>query len=80
MTAAVGEIAAAEGLFVSLEAAATLAGYRRAIEQRLIDAQERAVLFFTGSGLLDEFTAARSRPVVAPMDIDGAERALNWTA
>jgi threonine synthase len=80
MAAAVGDIAAAEGLLVSLEAAATLAGYRRAIEQRLIDAQERAVLFFTGSGLLDELTAARSRPVVAPMDIDGAERALNWTA
>ncbi len=53
MDAARAEIASLEGLDVSLEAAATLAGYRRLLEDGLVEQDAETVLFLTGSGLLE---------------------------
>jgi len=68
-------IARIEGLDVSHEAAATLAGVRRLVGQRLIQPDEEVVVFLTGSGLLEERerTALQS---VAPEDLAAARRIL----
>jgi threonine synthase len=68
-------IAGLEGLDVSHEAAATLAGARRLAQERLVEADEEVVVFLTGSGLLE----GRPTPVlpsIAPDDLDGARRIL----
>ena len=51
LLAAVGEIAAAEGLFVAPEGGACLPALKRMIENREVDKGERVVIFNTGSGL-----------------------------
>jgi threonine synthase len=45
------EIGPAEGLFVAPEAAATFAALKKLLADGLVQADERIVLFFTGSGL-----------------------------
>ena len=74
--AARDEIAATEGVLTSLESAATLVGYRKALESGSIGRDEEAVLFFTGSGLLDELTPSPPSAIVEPGDADGADRLL----
>jgi threonine synthase len=51
IAATVGEIGAAEGVFVAPEGAATVLALRILIEEGRIDAGERVVLFNTGTGL-----------------------------
>lgn len=46
-----GELARAEGIFAAPEGAATLAAYRKLLEQKWLRPDERVVLFNTGSGL-----------------------------
>lgn len=48
---ALAEIGPAEGLFVAPEAAATFAALKKLLADGLVQADERIVLFFTGSGL-----------------------------
>jgi threonine synthase len=48
---ALTEIGPAEGVFVAPEAAATYAALKKLVADELIHADERVVLFFTGSGL-----------------------------
>jgi threonine synthase len=66
-----GVVARTEGLLVSTEAAATVAGLRQLLAQGRIDRDEEIVLFITGSGLLnaDEFPV--DRPILDPDDVDG---------
>ena len=49
--AAVDELARDEGIFACPESATALAGVRKAVEQRLIGAEDRIVVVNTGSGL-----------------------------
>jgi threonine synthase len=51
LLAAVGEIGAAEGLFVAPEGAACLPALRKLMEQGEVKADERVVLFNTGAGV-----------------------------
>ena len=51
LLAAVGEIGAAEGLFVAPEGAACLPALRKLIERGDVSADERVVLFNTGAGV-----------------------------
>jgi threonine synthase len=51
LLAAVGEIGAAEGLFVAPEGAACLPALRKLIERGEVGADERVVLFNTGAGV-----------------------------
>jgi threonine synthase len=57
LLAAVKEIGSAEGMFVAPEGAACLPALRKMIETGSVRADERVVLFNTGSGLkyLDAF-------------------------
>ena len=51
LLAAVGEMGAAEGLFVAPEGAACLPALRKLIERGDVNADERVVLFNTGAGV-----------------------------
>ena len=51
LLAAVGEIGAAEGLFVAPEGAACLPALRKLIERGEVQSDERVVLFNTGAGV-----------------------------
>ena len=51
LLAAVAEIGAAEGLFVAPEGAACVPALRKLIDQKLVDSDERVVLFNTGAGI-----------------------------
>jgi threonine synthase len=59
LLAAVGEIGAAEGLFVAPEGAACLPALRKLIERGEVKAEDRVVLFNTGAGVkyLESFGA-----------------------
>jgi threonine synthase len=61
LLAAVGEIGAAEGLFVAPEGAACLPALRKLIERGEVEAGERVVLFNTGAGVkyLESFGSGR---------------------
>jgi threonine synthase len=48
---AVAEIGAAEGLFVAPEGAACVPALRKLLDQRLVEPDERVVLFNTGAGI-----------------------------
>jgi threonine synthase len=49
--AAVAEIGASEGLFVAPEGAACVPALRKLLDQKLVEADERIVLFNTGAGI-----------------------------
>jgi threonine synthase len=51
MIAAAADLARQEGVLACLEGAATLAGLRQLVEAGEVGAQERIVLFNTGTGL-----------------------------
>jgi threonine synthase len=66
-----------EGLLLSSEAAATLAGLERLLAQRLVDPSERIVLFLTATGLLEATWPMGDRPSIDPDDRDAFATALN---
>ncbi len=74
---AMREITRLEGVFVSTEAAATVAGLRRLIEAGQVDSDEEIVLFLTGSGLLTSEVVDVARPVLDPGDVEGCRRAID---
>jgi threonine synthase len=83
MVGARDRLARLEGLDVSLEAAATLAGFEAGLSEGRIASDEEVVLFLTGSGLLEPAPAAgsgASLPIFAPDDVAGAGRFLDAAA
>jgi threonine synthase len=69
------ELARAEGLFVSTEAGATVAGLRRLLIDKRVDPDDEIVLFLTGSGLLNADVAPVNAPVLDP---DDAAALADW--
>ena len=65
-------------MFAEPAAAAALAGLEAALEQRLVDRDERVVLLVTGSGLKDVPAAARAVaiPESVEPDLDAIAREL----
>lgn len=77
IVAAIAELARSTGVFAEPAAAAVLAGLHAALEQGLVDRDERIVLLVTGNGLKDVPAAGRSvaRPEpIAPRFEAVAER------
>lgn len=75
--AAIAELAKLTGVFAEPAGASVLAGLRAALEQKLVDRDERVVLLVTGTGLKDIPAAARAvrRPAPIPPNLDAvAER------
>jgi threonine synthase len=64
--AAVGQLAAKEGIFSCPEGAATLAALQRLVDEGEVDRSERVVLFNTGSGLKYTDLFDVDAPVVDP--------------
>jgi threonine synthase len=64
---AIARLARTTGVFAEPAAAAGLAGLEVALDQRLVDRDERVVLLVTGTGLKD--VAAASRRVMIPAPI-----------
>jgi threonine synthase len=78
IVAAIGTLARTAGVFAEPAAAASLAGLLVALDEGLVDRDERVVLLVTGTGLKDVPAAARGvsiPPPIAP-DLDAVERAL----
>jgi threonine synthase len=71
--AAAEDVARREGLFACPEAGTTIAGLRQALADRVVDAGERAVLMFTGSGMksIPVFPAPACRTVASGDTIAG---------
>jgi threonine synthase len=65
---AVETISRSEGLYVSLEAGATVAGLRKLAGSSQIDPNSVIVLFLTGSGLLNPAANLPNRPTIDPDD------------
>jgi threonine synthase len=77
---AIPRLAGATGVFAEPAGAAALAGLDTAIEEGLVERDERVVLMITGGGLKDVGAAARAVPAPEPVepDLDAiAERILN---
>jgi threonine synthase len=68
-------------LFAEPAGAAALAGLEAALEEGLVDRDERVVLMITGNGLKDVDAADRALPSLEPVEasLEGVERAVtNW--
>lgn len=76
--AAMRELAGSTGVFAEPAAAASLAGLRKALEEDLVDRDERVVLLVTGTGLKDVSAALRSAPAPEPVpaEIEAVARRL----
>jgi threonine synthase len=76
--AAIARLAGATGVFAEPAGAAALAGLEAALEEGLVDRDERVVLMVTGSGLKDVDAAARALPAVEPVDanLESVKRAV----
>jgi threonine synthase len=76
--AAISQLAGATGVFAEPAGAAALAGLEAALEEELVDRDERVVLMVTGSGLKDVDAAARALPAVEPVDanLESVKRAV----
>jgi threonine synthase len=75
---AIPVIARNTGVFCEPAAAASYAGLVKAVEQGIVDAEERVVLLLTGSGLKDIANAMKvvpKPPVIAP-NLEAVQRAL----
>jgi threonine synthase len=70
------QVSRLEGLFVSTEAAATVAGLRKLIGQGEVDPAAEIVLFLTGSGLLNSDVVTVDCPTVDPDDPAALQAAL----
>lgn len=78
----IGELARLSGVFAEPAGAAALAGLRAALEQGMLDRNERVVLLVTGTGLKDVPAAARAvaRPAPIPPKLDAvAERVRSFS-
>jgi threonine synthase len=77
--AAIARLAGATGVFAEPAGAAALAGLEAALEEGLVDRDERVVLMVTGSGLKDVDAAARALPAVEPVDanLESVKRAVS---
>jgi threonine synthase len=81
ISAAISRLAGSTGLFAEPAGAAALAGLEAALEEGLVDRDERVVLMITGNGLKDVDAAARALPSLEPVEasLEGVERAVtNW--
>ncbi len=74
--AARAELGQREGIFVSTEAAATVAGLRELLRRGQVDPDAEIVLFLTGAGLLNADTGPIAAPVVDPDDLAGCASAV----
>ena len=77
--AAISRLASTSGVFAEPAGAAALAGLDVALEEGLIDRDERVVLMITGSGLKDVAAAARALPSLEPVDatLEAVESAVS---
>lgn len=75
--AEMAEIARLEGMFVSTEAAATVAGLRHLLASGAVDPRSEIVLFITGSGLLNADVVSVNRPVLDPNDLAACARTVD---
>jgi threonine synthase len=66
--AAISRLARSTGVFAEPAGAAALAGLEAALEEGLVDRDERVVLMVTGSGLKDVDAAARALPRLEPVE------------
>lgn len=73
---AMHEVTRLEGVFISTEAAATVAGLRRLVGESQVDPDAEIVLFLTGSGLLNAELIRVSRSVLDPSDVEGCREAI----
>lgn len=69
---AIAELARYTGIFAEPAGAASLAGLRIALQEGLVDRDERIVLHVTGTGLKDVAAASRAveRPTAIPLSLD----------
>jgi len=76
--AAIPRLARLTGVFAEPSAAASLAGFDTAIDEGLIDRDERVVLMITGSGLKDVAAARRALEMPEPIEptMDAVEDVL----
>lgn len=74
---AMHETSRREGVFTSTEAAATVAGLRRLIDDGRVDRDAEIVLFLTGSGLLNADAIPVSRPVLDPDNVEFCRQAID---
>ncbi len=76
---AIPRLAAATGLFAEPAAATALAGLLAALEEGLVDREERVVLLVTGTGLKDVPAAARRARIGPPVEptLDAVAAALS---
>ncbi|MFQ5747452.1 MAG: threonine synthase [Gemmatimonadota bacterium] len=68
--AAIPTLASATGVFPEPAAAAALAGLETALDEGIVDRDERVVLLVTGTGLKDVPAAARALPPIEPVPPD----------
>ena len=68
ITESIPRLGALTGVFAEPAAAAALAGLEAALEEGLIDRDERVVLMITGTGLKDVAAAARAVPMPDPIE------------
>ena len=78
IVAAIPALARGCGVFAEPAAAAAYAGLVRAVEQGLVQANDRVVVLATGSGLKDIDAAMKSvgKPTVVSPDLDDVRRAM----
>jgi len=77
--AAISRLARASGVFAEPAGAAALAGLEAALDEGLVNRDERIVLMVTGNGLKDVNAAARALPPLEPVEasIEAVERAVS---
>ena len=66
--AAISRLAGSTGVFAEPAGAAALTGLEAALEDGLVDRDERVVLMVTGSGLKDIDAVARALPPLEPVE------------
>jgi len=78
ISAAISRLAGITGVFAEPAGAAALAGLEVALEERLVDRDERVVLLVTGNGLKDVAAAARALPRLDPVEasLEGVDHAV----
>jgi len=78
ISAAIARLAGSTGVFAEPAGAAALAGLDAALEEGLVDRDERVVLMITGNGLKDVAAAAAALPTLEPVEasLEGVERAV----
>jgi threonine synthase len=77
--AAISRLAGSSGVFAEPAGAAALAGLEAALEESLVERDERVVLMVTGNGLKDVDAAAHALPPLEPIEVSlkGVERAVS---